>query len=293
MAPPGKRLSLTSPARPRQSKNTSFQASGTKRYNNQSSPRRSLCSTNQFEALSEDDEDTPPDSEMLEQQEDLVRTTVESCNYNSPLALPTPTHDSTESTTTPCRGQPKPSEDDNMDTEVDSLDTSSLIEFPALPNLKDKTRGNDISIMNISTPCRVVFTSPNTSESIPSNPVDTSSLKPAFNPELHCATNAAQSPINSTARRSTTPIPDNSSATKNSTEPYTPRTSSTTRLNSNAAPKNPYLARQPLPTHSTPGTRPPMGLDQKIGLKRGATRHHVHRYYLRIKVKNTTTEDEE
>jgi hypothetical protein len=73
MAPPGKRLSLTSPARPRQSKNTSFQASGTKRYNNQSSPRRSLCSTNQFEALSEDDEDTPPDSEMLEQQEDLVR----------------------------------------------------------------------------------------------------------------------------------------------------------------------------------------------------------------------------
>jgi len=265
MAPPGKCQSLTSPSRPRQSKITSFQSTGTKRYNNQSSPRRSLSSTNHFEALTEDDDEVLPDLEMSEQQEDLDSMGVDSCNDNSPPALPTPTHDSPESTITPCRCQPKPIKEDNMDTEVNSLDTSSLIDFPALPNLKDKTRGNDISTMTISTPQRVVITSPNTTASIPPNsPADPSSLKPAFNHDLHTINNDAQSSTNSTVCRSTTPMPAYSIGTTDSTVPHSPRTSFTTRPNSNAAPKNPYLARHSLPTNPTPVNQPPMGLDRKL-----------------------------
>jgi len=179
----------------------------------------------------------------------------------------------------------------------DMLDTSSLIEFPPLGDHIHKEHPNTFTRpMEIEHTISVPIPAPT---NIPDTVIDTQfmlrnnedrekdngNLKPAYNPNL----------ANDRAKSRRPPLPvtsannDKSSLVGDSSNLQTPRTSHPRE----PSPSNPYLSNTqttiPLPRdrHSSPS------LDQAIGLKKGITRYHIHRYDLMIKVKSKKSEDEE
>jgi hypothetical protein len=238
----GKRNYLNSPSRPRQNKITSFGSGGRKRLNNQESPKARARNSNSFQALAEDEEVLFMDSEVQDSA-----NTLDDMVIDFPLANSTPnrnqmdsdsytltngeTQGSPDSTATKKIDKAKLWNDTSTVANYDTLDTSSLVDFPALPKLSTTTENPfpttvELTITSTTQNAPVINVPPEPSEmnddiavsnrtlantttasnsSHKDSSYDPSSLKPPFNSMIH--RKIAGTPLNSLATP-VTPAPN-------------------------------------------------------------------------------------